>query len=104
MTAFPVTDTVTITGAINAVRTTVAASTTDVLLITANGARQGVVVFNDTATATLKIGLGTATVTASNFSLLVGPGASIELPEKFMGEVRGIWTAVDGSARITELT
>ena len=92
-----------IAGAQDATRSSVGSSISDVLLLSSNLARRGVIVYNDSSIATLKIGLGSSTTSSTNFTFAVGPGGFVELPERFTGEVRGIWSAVDGSARITEL-
>ena len=92
-----------IAGAQDATRSSVGSSISDVLLLSSNLARRGVIVYNDSSVATLRVGLGSSTTSSTSFTFAVGPGGFVELPERFTGEVRGIWSAVDGSARITEL-
>jgi hypothetical protein len=86
-------------------RSQVADSATDVQILAANASRLGASVFNDSS-ATLHLGLGTATVTASNYTVKVASGGYYELPSGFTGELRGLWASDpnDGGAKVTELT
>lgn len=87
-----------------ATRTSVSASNTDTLLLSGNVTRRGAIVVNDANIATLKIGLGNAAVSATDYSAMIGPGGYWEVPFGFSGTIRGIWDVSSGSARITEVT
>lgn len=91
------------TRATNAARTSVVASISDTLILAANTARLGVVIYND-SDAPLLIGFGTAVVTTTNFTLWIPARSNHELSNTFIGELRGIWEAASGSAYITEMT
>lgn len=84
-----------------ATRSSVAGAIADTSLLVANAARRGASVFND-STATLYIGLGATAASTTNYTAQVAPGGLYELPANFAGEVRGIWSAATGNARITE--
>lgn len=83
--------------------TSVASSPTSVSLAAANAARRGLVITND-STKILYIAFA-ATATVSAWTYKLGAGATVELPlNGYTGIVTGIWSAVNGSARITEIT
>lgn len=88
-----------------ATRTQVADSASDGLILAANTARLGATIWNDSS-AVLYLGLGTTTVTTTNYTAQLSEGAYYEVPFGFTGEVRGIWATDpgDGGARVTELT
>jgi hypothetical protein len=86
----------------DAVRTSVAASATDVQLLPANPARRAVLIFND-SNDVLYIGLGSAAVSTTDFTKSVSAQALARLPDGFVGEIRGLWSGNEGAARITEL-
>lgn len=86
----------------------VAAAAADTLLLAANANRKGAVIVNDSATATLYVQLGAA-ASLTTYTAALSPIAGTipgmyEVPFNFTGEIRGIWTAAVGNARITELT
>lgn len=83
--------------------TSVAAAVVDTLLLAANAARKGATVYNDSV-QNLRLNLGTTAASATNFTVLLGSGAYYEVPFAYTGEIRGIWGAAVGSARMTELT
>lgn len=84
-------------------RTSVAAATSSTPVLAANTARLGGIVWND-STAVLYVGLGATTVSATSYTWQVMPGGYLELPANWTGQVLGIWSAVNGNARVTELT
>lgn len=86
-----------------ATRTSVPAAAVNTLLLATSASRRGAIIVNDSS-ATLRIGLGTVAVSANDYTVAVGPGGYWELPYGFRGQVRGIWEAANGSARITVLT
>lgn len=86
-----------------ATRTSVAAAVADTLLLAANATRLGATVHND-STANLFLALGTAAASTTSYTTIVAPGAYYELPIRFTGQIRGIWSVATGNARVTELT
>lgn len=86
-------------------RTQVNDSASDVILLASNSSRKGATVFNDSS-ALLYLGLGTTTVTSTNYSVKIFSNGYYEIPFSFTGEIRGIWATDpnDGAARVTELT
>lgn len=79
----------------------VAAVAADTALLAENPARQGFGVEND-STATLKLLLGAGAASSTNFTKTIQPGAYFETPFKCGAAARGIWSAVNGAAQITE--
>jgi hypothetical protein len=81
----------------------VAASATNVTLLSSNSSRLGAMVFNDSsATLSLKFG---ATATSTSFTVQVPPGGYFEFPQPiYTGIVDGIWDSATGNARLTEMT
>ena len=91
----------------NATRSDVAQSAASVTLIPAangGGSHRGCYIWNDAA-ANLRIRLGPAPATATDFSVVIPPQMLWEMPFPFyVGEIRGIWDAAGGgAARITQL-
>lgn len=86
-----------------ATRTQVADSASDVLILAANARRVQATVYND-STVALYVGLGTTTVTTTNYSAIVFPNGLFVVPETFTGEIRGIWASDPntGGAKVTE--
>jgi len=81
----------------------VAAATSNTLLLAANANRLGATIFND-GPRRLRIALGEA-ASSSNFSVVVPPRGYYEVPGNFTGIINGIWNATGGgAARVTELT
>lgn len=108
----PVVGTVTVVppaGPTVATRTSVLRSAADGLYLAANAARRGAGFANDSA-GTLQLGLGTAAVSPTSFTVSIPPGGYYELPspgpnQVYSGEVRGRFTTAGaGACRITELT
>ena len=87
-----------------AVRTRVADSATDVLLLAANSARLQATIYNS-STVALYVGLGVAAVTTIDYTAIVFPNGFFVAPETFTGQIRGIWSSDPGtgSAHITEI-
>lgn len=85
-------------------RTQVTSVGTDILFLSSNSARRGVVIYNDNS-APLYIGEGITAVTSSNFSHLIPPNGAITIVN-FTGQVRGMWGAGfdAGEAYVTERT
>lgn len=86
-----------------AVRTTVDSVTSDTLLIAANPARKGLFIYNN-SDSPLHVGLGTTPVSLTDGTLIISSHSGWNIPFNFTGEIRGIWEAATGDARITELT
>lgn len=83
--------------------TSVASSASSVTLLTADDARRGCAVFNDSS-AILYMKFG-ATATTSSYTIKMAAGTYYEFPLPcYQGVVDGIWASANGSARITELT
>lgn len=73
-------------------------------LVAANALRRGLLIHNDSASATLYIKFG-ATPTTSSYSVKLGPDQQWEMGQPiYTGLITGIWSAAVGNARITELT
>jgi len=87
-----------------ATKTNVAANAADVLLLAANTARKGASVFNDSVSATLYLSLGTVAASAASYTVQLLPGQFYETLAGYTGQIRGIWSAAVGNARITEQT
>lgn len=79
---------------------TSAATTTQILA--ANTSRLGATLYND-STALAYVKLGT-TASATDFTILLGPGGYFEVPAGYNGRIDAIWTAAQGAMRCSELT
>lgn len=81
----------------------VSGSASSVLLLAANTARKGIIIFNDSS-ADLYISIGT-TASATNFAVKLGAAGKYEtvvfVPSQ---NIYGIWGSATGAARITEFT
>lgn len=101
----PVTGSVTSATSTTTTRSQVADNAADVLILASNTSRKGASIQNDSS-AVLYLGLGTTTVSATNYSARMVQYAYFEVPFNFTGEIRGIWASdpADGAARITEFT
>jgi len=84
--------------------TSVAASASNVTLLSSNNNRLGATVWNDSTTATLYVSLGTGAASTSSYTAQLFPSGYYEVPYGYTGQINGIWTAAVGNARITELT
>ena len=81
----------------------VASSATNVTVLAANANRKGAIIVND-STAYLYLKFG-ATATTSSYTVKLYPDDYYEVPEPvYVGIIDGIWSAANGSARVTELT
>jgi len=79
----------------------VAASTTNVTLLSSNLTRLGATVYNDSMSL-LYIKLG-PTATLSDFTIKLFPLSYYEVPYGYTGEIDGFWSNSSGFARIGEL-
>ena len=84
-------------------QTSVAGATSSTSLLASNAARLGATVYND-STAILYLLLGSGTASTSAYSVQLGAGAYYEVPYRYTGAIKGVWSAAAGNARITELT
>jgi hypothetical protein len=82
--------------------TSVTAAITDTLILAANTARRGVIVYNDSS-ASLSLSVGTNAASAANRTLVISPNGYWELPFGYTGQLRGIWTSATGAAKVTEI-
>lgn len=84
--------------------TSVASSATTVSLLASNAARKNAAFFNE-STAILYLKLG-ATASLTSYTVQIPSQGYYELPtgKIYSGAIDGIWSAANGSARITELT
>lgn len=80
----------------------VASSASNVTLLSSNSNRLGATIYND-STKKLYLKLG-ATASLTSFSVLLSPQGYFEVPFDYTGIIDGIWDAVNGAARVTELT
>lgn len=89
-----------------ATQATVAASASSVTIQAANTSRRKLVVINDSTTATLYLRFNASAATTSNETYLLNPSETLieDGDGLYSGEVRGIWSAASGNARVTEFT
>lgn len=83
-------------------RSSVAAAATDTLILAANANRKVATIYNDSVEI-LYLGLGTTAAATNNFTTQVAAGGYYEVPSKYTGQIRGIWAAASGNARVTEV-
>lgn len=77
----------------------VASSATSVELLALNTSRvEGVITNESTAILYVKLGTG---ATTTDYSISISPNETLVI-DKYSGVVHGIWSAVNGNARITE--
>lgn len=85
------------------VQTSVPSANVSTSLLASNPARKGFIIHND-STRTLRVSYGVA-ASMTAFSLLIPSNGSYEGPlNGYTGELFGIWNAVNGNARVTELS
>lgn len=84
------------------VQTSISSATANATILILNNSRKGATVFNESS-AILYLKLGT-TASISSYSAQVAANSYYEVPFGYIGEIDGIWAAVNGNARITELT
>lgn len=82
--------------------TSVTAAATDTLILAANTARRGCAIRNE-STAVLKVSLGTNAASATAYTAEVAAQGYYETPFGYSGQIRGIWSAANGFARVTEV-
>lgn len=82
--------------------TSVASSTSSVTILAQNTNRRGFSIAND-STATLRLSFATPATSANAF-IVLAPGAFILLDQQLIvtGIIYGIWSAVNGTAQVTE--
>lgn len=85
-----------------AVLTNVASSITSVTILASNANRKQAIIYND-STKKLYLKFG-ATASTTSFTILVFRDSYYEVPGNYSGIIDGIWDAVNGSARVTEIT
>lgn len=81
----------------------VASSAASVTLRAASAARKGLAIYND-STAQLFLLLGAGPASATAFTIEMDPSSYYEVPFNYTGIVTGVWSAVDGAARVTEVS
>lgn len=86
-----------------ATRTDVASSATSVTIIASNASRKAAIIMND-STKILYIRYGSAATTLTDFTDKLFPGDRYVVEGSYTGQITGLWAAVNGSARLTELT
>jgi hypothetical protein len=93
----------------NGVQTRVNASTSDGIILAANGARSNASIYNDSS-AYLRLLMQNATSSATAFTVVLNPSEYYELPVcyngasvgVYTGVVKGNWSAAIGAANVTE--
>ena len=73
------------------------------LVLALNALRKGAIVYNE-STAILYLGFSTTAVSATSYTVQIPASGYYEVPFWFSGQLRGIWAAANGFARVTELT
>lgn len=103
----PVTGSISIAPATTGTPTQVAASASAVTLLAANAGRKGATFVND-STAILFLILSATTPTSSVYTVALSAkgtiGSYYEAPYGYTGIVKGIWSAANGNAVVTEMT
>lgn len=87
-------------GAVSSV-SSVASTTSDVLILAANSSRVEAVVQNN-STADLYLKYGTA-ASSSSFTIKLSPDDAV-IVNSYTGVIHGAWSAVNGDAVVTEVT
>jgi hypothetical protein len=78
--------------------------TTSVTIMAARTTRRGALIFND-STSVLYLSYGTTATTTTAFSVKIAAGALYVLDVPiWLGAVTGTWSAVNGQARITDIS
>jgi hypothetical protein len=88
-----------------ATRTNVTAAITDTSLLTSNASRKGAIFYND-STAILYLAYGAGAASTTSYSVQVPANGYFEIPPPaiYSGAIRGVWSAANGTVRITELS
>lgn len=79
------------------------ASAASVVLKAANPARKGLTIWNDSSSV-LYVKCAASAASATSFTVKLVADAYWELPFRYTGEIRGIWVAAAGAARVTEFS
>lgn len=87
----------------NAALTSVTSSATSVTLLAANANRRHVIIVNN-STKILYIAFAATASLATYTVSIAALGVYIGTPDGYTGVISGIWAAVNGSAKITEVT
>jgi hypothetical protein len=88
-----------------ATRSNVVAAVSDTSLLASNASRKGAIFYND-STAILYLAYGAAAASTTSYSVQIPAQGFFELPPQpiYTGAIRGIWSAVNGTLRITEMS
>jgi hypothetical protein len=82
----------------------VASSATSVTIVSANEARKGLIIVND-STQILYIRFGSGAASTTDYTRqIAASGGEYEVPYGYQGQITGIWVLANGQARLTELT
>lgn len=87
----------------NGAASSVASTNVDTVILAANAARKGVTVFND-STAILYLLLANAVSSNAVYTVQIAAGGYYEVPFGYTGIIKGVWSAVNGAARVTEIS
>lgn len=82
--------------------TSVNASMSSVQILAENESRLGATLYNN-STSNLYLLLGTGLASATNFSVIMIPGAYFETPYNYNGIINGAWEIAQGTVLCTEL-
>lgn len=85
------------------ITSSVAAATSNTILLPSNGTRIGATIYNDSSSSLLYLKLG-MTATTTDFTVKIFPLGYYEVPYGYTGEIDAIWSVASGFARIDELT
>jgi hypothetical protein len=81
--------------------TNVSAAVADTLLLSANAARIGATIYND-STAILYLTFGSG-ASPTSFTVRMPARSYFEVPYRYTGQINGYWSVANGTARVTEL-
>jgi len=87
--------------ATTATRTIVAAATGSTPILAANAARKSSLLYND-STSVAYIGMGTATVSSTDYSFPLAGGGIYEVEYGYTGVIKAAWVSATGQMRVTE--
>jgi len=88
--------------ATNSSVTSVASSASNVTLLAANANRVFASIYNESSkTVYVKMGSGASN---TSYSIFLMPNSYWEVPSDWTGQIDAVWSAANGSARVTELT
>jgi hypothetical protein len=84
--------------------TAIPAAVSNTQIVAASASRLGVMIYND-STAAMYLRYGSGTPSASDYSTQLQPGALLIVPDRSSRlEMRAIWAAANGNARVTEVS